>query len=56
MKHTDFLVKPGRKVSLKNFDPEAHGEFESKDEASEKLADDIKTLAGLQDIFYAADT
>jgi len=56
MKHSDFLVKPGRKVSLENFDPDAHGEYESKAEASEKLADDIKTLAELQDIFYAADT
>jgi len=56
MKHSDFLVKPGRKVSLKNFDAGAHGEFASKEAASEKLAEDIGTLAGLQDIFYASDT
>ncbi|MEI6035147.1 MAG: polyphosphate kinase 2 family protein [Verrucomicrobiae bacterium] len=56
MTHSDFLVKPGRKVSLKDFDAGAHGEFDSKDAASEKLAADIRALAEMQDIFYASDT
>ncbi len=56
MKHTDYLVKPGRKVSLRNFDPSDQGEFESKDAASSKLRKDIEKLVELQDIFYAADT
>ena len=56
MKHSDYLVKPGSKVSLKKFDPDDHGEFESKEEAAEKLRKNIEKLAELQDIFYAADT
>lgn len=56
MKHTDYLVKPGRKVSLKNFDPSDQGEYESKDAAAGKLRKDIEKLVELQDIFYAADT
>lgn len=56
MKHSDYLVKPGRKVSLKNHDAAAHGSFASKEDAADKLAEDIRTLAELQDIFYASDT
>ena len=56
MKHSDYIVRPGRKVSLKSFDPDDHGEFKNKEEAAEKLKNDIETLAELQDIFYAANT
>lgn len=56
MKHSDYVVRQGRKVSLKNFDPDDHGEFKKKEEAAEKLRKDIEKLAELQDIFYAADT
>lgn len=56
MKHSNYIVRPGRKVSLKSFDPDEHGDFKDKTEAGEKLKDDIATLAELQDIFYAADT
>ncbi len=56
MTHSDFLVKPGRKVSIKDFDTGSHGEFESKEAAAETLARDIKTLSDLQDVFYASGT
>jgi len=56
MKHSDYLIRPGRKVNLKDFDPAAHDKFKNKDEASEKLKEDIESLKELQDIFYAADT
>lgn len=56
MKHSDYLVRPGRKLNLKNFPPSDHGSFKDKKEASEKLEADIERLRELQDIFYAADT
>ncbi len=56
MKHSDYIVRPGRKISLKDFDPDDHGEFKNKEEAAEKLSKDIAKLSELQDIFYAADT
>lgn len=56
MKHSDYIVRPGRKVSLKDFHPAAHDGFKNKDEAAEKLRADIESLRELQDIFYAADT
>lgn len=56
MKHSDYIVRPGKKFSLKAFDPGAHGEFKNREEAAEKLRGDIETLAELQDVFYAADT
>ncbi len=56
MKHSDYLIRPGCKVNIKDFDPAAHDKFKNKDEASEKLKDDIESLKELQDIFYAADT
>jgi len=56
MKHSDYLIRPGRKVNLKDFDPAAHDKFKDKDEASEKLKEDVESLKELQDIFYAADT
>lgn len=56
MKHSDYIVRPGSKVSLKKFDPDSHGEFKNKEAAGEKLQKDIEELARLQDVFYAADT
>jgi PPK2 family polyphosphate:nucleotide phosphotransferase len=56
MKSADYLVKPGRKVSLKDFDPGTHGKFKSQEDAAEKLAEGIQTLAELQDVFYASST
>jgi PPK2 family polyphosphate:nucleotide phosphotransferase len=56
MKHDALIVPPGKKVRLKDFDPAHTGEFNDKDEARQKLEDDISRLAKYQDVLYAQDT
>jgi len=56
MKHSDYIVRPGKKVNLKSFDPGDHGEFKNRKEAAGKLQNDIEKLSRLQEVFYAADT
>lgn len=53
MKHDPFIVPPGKKVSLRDYDPGFTGDYSSKDEAQDKLKKDIKRLAELQDVLYA---
>ncbi len=53
MKHDDFIVPAGKRISLRDYDPGYTGEYSSKDEAGEKLKKDIKRLAELQDVLYA---
>ncbi|MFL6209482.1 MAG: polyphosphate kinase 2 family protein [Pyrinomonadaceae bacterium] len=53
MNHDNFLVPPGKKVRLKDYDPTDTGKFKSKEEATEKLQKDILRLAKLQDTLYA---
>jgi len=56
MNHEPFLVPPGKKVRLSDFDPRFTGKFRQKEDAREKLATDIDQLAKYQDILYAQDT
>src|SRR5947207_14777584 len=56
MKHDDFIVRPGKKIRLKDFDPGYTGKYHVKDEAEEKLGTDIGRLAEYQDILYAQNT
>lgn len=56
MNHKPFIVPPGKKVRLKDFDPNYTGKFHEKLEAREKLAADVERLAKYQDILYAQDT
>ena len=56
MNHEPFLVPPGKKVRLSDFDPGFTGKFRQKEEAREKLAADIDQLAKYQDVLYAQDT
>ena len=53
MNYDNFLVPPGKKVRLKDYDPGYTGKFKSKEEATEKLQKDIIRLAKLQDVLYA---
>ncbi|MCE1165842.1 MAG: polyphosphate kinase 2 family protein [Bacteroidetes bacterium] len=48
-----LLVKPGEKISMKDFDPSWTGAFSDKDEALEKLTSDIERMSELQDKLYA---
>ncbi len=53
MNHDSFLVPPGKKVKLSDFDPTSTGKFKNKEEATDKLQKDIVRLAKLQDVLYA---
>ncbi len=52
-KDENLLVKPGKKVSLKDFDTSYSANFKNKEDAAEMLAKDIARLAELQDMLYA---
>ena len=56
MNHDHFLVQPGKKISLKDYDPDYTGEFENKEQAETKLREDVLRLAGYQDVLYAQNT
>ena len=55
MKIDEFVVKEGKKISLKNFSTSYTGKLKSKEEAVEKLAENKKKMAQLQDKLYAHD-
>ena len=54
--HDHFIVPPGKKISLKDYDPGFTSHYKDKDEASVKLRKDVKRLAKYQDILYAQNT
>lgn len=56
MNRRPFLVRPGRRVRLKDFDPASMGPFKDKDKAVRKLTRDIEEIGKWQDILYAQDT
>ena len=56
MNHEHFIVPPGKKIRLKDYDTGYTGKFKDKGEAAEKLEADIKRLAKLQDVLYAQNT
>lgn len=56
MKTSQYQVRPGKGIRLKDLSTAEHGEFKDKTAAREKLAKDIRRMAELQDIFYAADS
>ncbi len=54
MKHDPkILLKPGRALRLKDFDPGYTSAFKNRKDAKDKLAADIERMAALQDKFYA---
>jgi PPK2 family polyphosphate:nucleotide phosphotransferase len=52
----DLIAKPGKKISLKDYDPDWTGKIKDKKEATTLLQDGIKQLAKEQDKLYAQDT
>ena len=56
MNHEHFIVPPGKKIRLKNYDPGFTAHYQNKDEASTKLRKDIERLAKYQDVLYAQNT
>ncbi|MBF2064220.1 MAG: polyphosphate kinase 2 family protein [Calothrix sp. C42_A2020_038] len=55
MKHDNFIVKPGAKVSLKDYDPGYTGQYVDSTDVSEKLRVGIEQIGKYQDILYAHD-
>lgn len=53
MNHDHFIVPPGKKIRLKDYDPVFTGQYKNKEEASDKLQRDVIQLAKYQDILYA---
>ncbi len=56
MNHNKFLVPPGKKISLNDYDPDYTGKFKDKQDAQEALEQDVKDLTAHQDVLYAQDT
>ena len=56
MNHEHFIVPPGKKIRLKDYDPGFTAHYQNKDEASAKLRKDIERLAKYQDVLYAQNT
>ena len=55
MNSKDFIVPPGKKFSLADYDPASTGGVKNKELAEERLEKDIKDIAQYQDILYAHD-
>ena len=56
MNHEHFIVPPGKKIRLKDYDPGFTAHYQGKDEAAAKLQKDIQRLAKYQDVLYAQNT
>jgi PPK2 family polyphosphate:nucleotide phosphotransferase len=56
MNHDHFIVSPGKRVRIKDYDPGFTGHFESEDDASAKLRADVVKLSDYQDLLYAQNT
>ena len=56
MNHKPFIVPPGKKVKLKDYDTKYTGEFKNREEALGKLQKDVLRLAKYQDVLYAQNT
>ena len=52
--HKPFLVEPGRKIKLADFDPGDTAGFRDKGEAHEALLDDVTTLSSMQELLWAS--
>ncbi len=52
--HAPFLVPPGKKFRLKDYDPGFTAGFKYKEEAREALLEDVSGLAAGQDVLWAA--
>lgn len=50
-----FLAPHKKEINLKDYDTSFTGKFKGKEEAQQKLQDDISEMAHLQDILYASN-
>jgi PPK2 family polyphosphate:nucleotide phosphotransferase len=52
--HAPFLVAPGKKIRLRDFDPAFTSGFKDKQAAGEALLEDVSGLAAAQDLLWAS--
>ncbi len=52
--HTPFIVPPGRKIRLADYDPGYTAGFKSKKEGKKALKNDVKNLAAAQELLWAS--
>src|SRR3954471_22528273 len=52
--HKPFLVPPGKKIALADYDPGYTAGFKDKTAAKVALLEDVSELADLQDVFWAS--
>ncbi len=50
-----FLAQQKKEIKLKDYDTSFTGKFKGKEEAQQKLQDDINEMAHLQDVLYASN-
>jgi hypothetical protein len=50
---TLIKVRPGQTIKLSEIDPNDTGRIKSKEEAKDRLADNIERMAELQNVLYA---
>ena len=55
MNTKEFLVPPGKKISLSDYDPASTASIKHKESAEKLLQNDIQDIAAYQDILYAHD-
>ncbi len=53
MNHERFIIKPGAKISLKDYHPDYTGQYANKTDALGKLESDVEQIGKYQDILYA---
>ena len=53
MNYKNLIVPPGKKIKLKNYDPNYTGKFKKRKATAKKLDQDIQKLAEYQDVLYA---
>jgi PPK2 family polyphosphate:nucleotide phosphotransferase len=56
MNHKKFLVPPGKRIRLRDYDPAFTGPYRDREQAAGKLAQDVKGLAKYQNLLYAQNT
>lgn len=55
MNHDTLVVPSGKKIRLRDYNPDFTGDYKNKEGAQKKLTADIERLAELQDVLYAQD-
>lgn len=56
MKHEDFIVAPGTKIALKQYNSKYIGHFKHKSKAKHELQEHIEHLTKHQEVLYAQNT